>query len=105
MMKQWFNWNLKKEFKGKYGFNYQRRMRAIRIPIFSICSAADTFISPESSCKKYLDNFHHSINRYRCFSLNGGHLENYGHDRVLMSRNAVREIWPLVSEWMERFER
>lgn len=104
-MKQWFNWNLSKAFKGNDAFNYRDEMQYIKIPVFAIASAGDQFIAPEQSCKIYLDQFGGPANRYACFSRENGHLEDYGHARVLLSRNAIKEIWPVVHSWIARYER
>jgi hypothetical protein len=99
-MKQWFNWNLSKRFAGQFSENYQQAMKSIQIPVYSVASEADTFIAPSKSCLTFMEQFANDDNQYHCFSLNHNNLENYGHSRVIYSRNAIKEIFPTVISWI-----
>jgi poly(3-hydroxyalkanoate) synthetase len=98
-MRQWFNWNLKREFKGK-GFDYLPKMKTLRMPIYSICSVNDKFISPPKACKTFLDAFENEKNVFECCSLLSGYLEDYNHSRVILSNNSKIEIYPKVLKWL-----
>jgi predicted alpha/beta hydrolase len=99
-MKQWFNWNLSKRFAGQFSDDYQQAMKSIHIPVYSVASEADTFIAPSKSCLIFMEQFANDNNQYHCFSLNHNNLENYGHSRVIYSRNAIKEIFPTVISWI-----
>ncbi|KAA1246075.1 alpha/beta fold hydrolase [Aquimarina sp. RZ0] len=99
-MKQWFNWNLSKSFLGENKFNYLEKMDLISIPILSICSEGDKFISPKKGCEFFLNAFNNSKNKLVYCSINNGFSEDYNHSRVMMSTNAAREIWSLVLKWI-----
>ena len=99
-MKQWFNWNLKKNFIGENDFNYKERMTSIKIPILSICAKGDTFIAPKIGCEKFLGAFKNESNRLWYLSREKGNLEDYNHSRILKSKNSKKEIWPKVLEWI-----
>ena len=62
-MKQWFNWNLNKNFIGENGFNYLKRMNRVNVPILSICAKGDNFIAPKKGCKKFLNAFQNKENK------------------------------------------
>lgn len=102
LMKQWFNWNLKGEFKGKSGIDYKAKMKNIKVPILSICGAGDTFIAPPHGCEKYLSAFENTSNEFLFCSKTEGFLENYNHSRILHSRNAQKEIYPFVLDWINK---
>lgn len=100
-MKQWYNWNLSGNFHSEMGLDYRPLMKEIQIPILSISGGGDKFVSPKSSCEKYLECFANPLNEYIYCSTETGYLENYTHSRIIYSQNAKREIYPKVLEWIE----
>lgn len=102
LMKQWFNWNLKKKFFGENGIDYSNEMKEIRIPILSISGKGDAFIAPTKGCKQFLEAYNNLDNKYLLCSKEKGFLEDYNHSRILHSKNASKEIYPLVLSWITR---
>nr|WP_298312540.1 alpha/beta hydrolase [uncultured Aquimarina sp.] len=100
MMKQWFDWNLKKNFIGEHGVNYLEKMNRINVPILSICAKGDNFIAPREGCEKFLNAFGNEKNRLLFYSKENGNLENYNHSRILKSKSSKKEIWPIVENWI-----
>ena len=114
-MRQWYNWNLNKNFQSslvkpdsnskksrKYeNFDYRQLMPTITIPIYAISAKGDDFIAPTKGCQLFLDSFNNSVNVFREFSIDNGALEDYDHSRVILSRNAAKEIWPTIAAWIE----
>lgn len=107
-MKQWFNWNLYRNFHSSHIkdneqlFDYRAQMPRINVPIYSIAAAGDIFVAPPKACQLYLDSYHNPANQFREFAVSKGNLEDYNHSRIMMSRNASKEVWPTVLEWIER---
>ncbi len=99
-MKQWFNWNLNKNFIGENGFDYLKRMPKIKVPILSICAEGDSFIAPKEGCEKFLNAFGNEKNKLIFYSKENGNLENYNHSRILKSTSSKKEIWPVVENWI-----
>jgi predicted alpha/beta hydrolase len=99
-MKQWFNWNLNKNFIGENGFNYLKRMNRVNVPILSICAKGDNFIAPKKGCEKFLNAFQNKENKLLFYSKENGNLENYNHSRILKSQSSKEEIWPIVENWI-----
>jgi len=99
-MKQWFNWNLNRNFIGENDFDYLKRMNRINVPILSICAKGDRFIAPKEGCEEFLKAFENEKNRLLFYSKENGSLENYNHSRILKSKNSKREIWPTVENWI-----
>ena len=105
-MKQWFNWNLKTDFRSTDGkFDYKTYMTNVKPPIYSISAKGDTFISPSRGCRMFLESFDKPNNILTEFSIENGNLEDYNHSRIIMSRNAAAEIWPTVLNWIKRNEK
>lgn len=102
LMKQWFDWNLTGNFVGKQGEPYQSLLPAIQTPILSICGEGDTFIAPVEGCRQYLAAFNNPANHLLYCSTANGFAEAYTHSRLLHSRNAQRELYPRVLDWMQR---
>ena len=100
MMKQWFNWNLTRQFVGDNQTNYQALMHQIQIPILSICGAGDRFIAPQSGCASFLKAFDNAANQLLFCAKENGYQEDYNHSRILHSSNAQKEIYPQVFKWM-----
>ena len=99
-MKQWFNWNLNKNFVGENNFDYLQKMNTIKIPILSICAAGDNFIAPKIGCELFLNAFKNDENKLLYVSKENGNLENYNHGRMIKSQNSKKEIWPIVEDWI-----
>lgn len=100
-MKQWFDWNINKNFKGQ-SIDYKLKMPTIKIPIFSISAENDFFISPVFACKSFLDAFKNPSNIYQCFGKSYNNIENYNHARIIKSKNASKEIYPEVLNWIQK---
>ncbi len=101
-MKQWFDWNIHRNFKGEDGFDYLLKMKLITTPVLSICSAADTFIAPVQGCLEFFNAFENKQSRFSFYSKVNGNLEDYGHGRIMNSRNSSKEVWPEVVSWIDR---
>lgn len=101
-MKQWFDWNLQRNFKGKDNFDYLPKMPLVNCRILSICGAGDTAIAPIEGCQTFLDAFKKEHNQLLYGALKHGFLEDYDHGRIMLSKGAAQEIWPVVLEWINR---
>ncbi|MDT0295029.1 alpha/beta hydrolase [Mesonia ostreae] len=101
-LKQWFSWNLNRNFLGEDGFNYLEKMPSITIPILSNCAKGDNFIAPKKGCEDFLDAFKNKENRLYYCSKENGSLEDYNHSRITLSRNSVKELSPLVLDWIKQ---
>lgn len=101
-MKQWYNWNLTGEYKGRSGVDYKEKMKSIKIPVLSISGAGDTFIAPPEGCQMYLEAFNNPKNQYLYCSKSNGYTEDYNHSRIIQSRNALKEIYPQVKAWIDK---
>lgn len=101
IMKQWFNWNLNKNFINENGFDYLQKMNTIKIPILSICAKGDRFIAPKIGCEKFLNAFENDQNKLLYCSKENGNLEDYNHSRIIKSQNAKKELWPIAYNWIK----
>ncbi len=108
-MSQWYDWNLQKNFKSSFlkdkgdYLDYRHYMHAITTPVYAISGKGDLFISPTHGCKLFFDNFSNAENVFIEYAKANGHLEDYDHTRLLMSRNSSTEIWPTVAAWITKY--
>jgi len=100
LMEQWFNWNLNKNFTGKNGTYYLQKIIEIEIPILSICAESDKFIAPKQGCYQFLKSFKNNENKFVVCSKENGFKEDYSHSRIILSRNASKEVWQICRDWI-----
>lgn len=100
VMDQWLRWSLAGCWSGTDDFNYASSLSAIQLPSLSIAGVGDRFIAPVSGCEK----MHHWLGgqdkTLRVFGKGNGHLEDYTHARLVSSRSASVDIWPVIGQWI-----
>ncbi|MGM8889082.1 alpha/beta fold hydrolase, partial [Psychrobacter sp. 1U2] len=62
----------------------------------------DKFISPTAGCQLFFNTFNNPTNVFREYSISHGDLDDYTHSRIMISRNAAKEIWPTVVAWVDK---
>ncbi len=100
VMNQWLGWSICQTWKGADGFDYKSGVGAIKLPILTLTATGDRYIAPVSGCELLHSAVGSSDKQMVCFGRRYGHLEDYTHSRVVSSRNAAIDVWPLVSEWL-----
>jgi hypothetical protein len=50
----------------------------------------------------FAESFGSASKRYVLCSQAQGFLEDYSHERLLLSKNAKNEIWPLLENWLHQ---
>ncbi|WP_205746258.1 alpha/beta fold hydrolase [Dyella amyloliquefaciens] len=100
LMQQWCRWSLSRTFTGEDGFDYQRALGLVKVPVLALAGSGDTFIAPAQGCATLVSGFAGTDHTYRLCGRDQGFREDYTHDRLILSRNAARETWPLVEQWL-----
>lgn len=100
VLDQWLRWSISQCWRGADGFDYKAEMSAIELPVLSIAGIADKYIAPVSGCEKLYSILGSSDKSFLCFGLEQGYLEDYTHARVVSSRNAATDVWPVVGKWL-----
>ncbi|MBV8681027.1 MAG: alpha/beta fold hydrolase [Aquitalea sp.] len=104
LLRQWCGWNLRGKMHSADGFDYLAALGQQTLPVLSLAGGRDRFISPAEGCRQLLASFG---SQDKCFQLcdrQHGFSEDYGHDRLLLSKNASKEIWPLLADWLQQRE-
>jgi len=88
-MRAWFNWNLNHNFIGENGCDFLSAMKNIDLSILFLSGEGDTIIAPEAGCRQFYEAFENQSNRWLHCAESTGYLEDYGHSRLLLSKNAA----------------
>ncbi|MGO9021655.1 MAG: alpha/beta fold hydrolase [Syntrophobacteraceae bacterium] len=101
MMRQWCRWNIEGKFSGDDRFDYSAALKRLQIPVLALSGAGDTFIAPSDGCRRLAYAFGGADITFHECGVATGFAENYTHDRLILSKPARREIWPLLASWMQ----
>lgn len=100
VMNQWFRWNWSGRWIGKDGFDYLQALERIEVPALCLAGGGDRFIAPHQGCRR-LYNALGSLDKRMAFCAKSeGYAEDYSHARIIASRRAQQEIWPIILEWL-----
>lgn len=102
LLRQWCQWSLHGHMQGKDGFDYLAALDRQQLPVLALAGGGDDFISPPDGCQRLLESFGSASKRYVLCSQAQGFLEDYSHERLLLSKNAKNEIWPLLENWLHQ---
>jgi oxygen-independent coproporphyrinogen-3 oxidase len=100
VMNQWFHWNWTGQWTGKDGFDYLRALERIEVPALCFAGAGDRFIAPYAGCRRLFDALGSLDKRMAFCAKSEGYTEDYSHARIIASRRAQQEIWPIIAEWL-----
>lgn len=100
MLRQWCRWNLQQVFHGEDGFDYLAALSALKLPVLSLAGKGDRHIAPPLGCHKLMQAFGSTDRSFEICGRAQGYLEDYTHTRLMLSRGARTEIWPLVGQWL-----
>jgi len=102
VMDQWLRWSLSGHWIGAGAFDYSQRVMDIRIPSLTIAASADRFIAPASGCKKIHLKLGSNDKTFLIFGKATGYSEDYSHARVISSRAASIDVWPVIGNWLQK---
>jgi oxygen-independent coproporphyrinogen-3 oxidase len=97
---QWCGWNWRGRWVGRDGFDYGAALRSLTVPALCLAGAGDRFIAPVAGCRELFEALGSSDKRFLECGLAHGFAEDYTHARIIASRAARQEIWPLVLDWL-----
>lgn len=100
VMSQWYGWSLSKKWQGSDGFDYIESLPDIRVPCLMLAGHDDRFIAPTTGCELLFNQLGSTDKEFRICGTDTGFIENYNHARLVSSRSAANDIWPLVSSWL-----
>jgi hypothetical protein len=73
----------------------------VRVPLLAVAAAGDRQ-DPPWACRKLLEQFGSPISEFLCLGKENGFASDFGHVEMLVSKEAQREVWPLVARWLDK---
>jgi pimeloyl-ACP methyl ester carboxylesterase len=101
VMNQWFRWNWSGRWLGRDGFDYAEALRRVDVPALCLAGAGDRFIAPVRGCQRLYDWLGSRDKQLVVCGRATGFAEDYGHARLIASRAAWQEIWPVILTWLQ----
>jgi oxygen-independent coproporphyrinogen-3 oxidase len=102
VMNQWFRWNLSRRWLARAEFDYAQALGEIDVPLLCLADAGDRFIAPVRGCLRLYETVGSRDKRFVLCGKSDGFSEDYDHTRIIASRAADQEIWPIISEWLRK---
>lgn len=100
VMNQWFRWNWSRRWLARDGFDYAKALRDVDVPTLCLAGAGDRFIAPVRGCERLYDVLGSRDKQFVLCGTSAGFAEEYDHTRIIASRAAGQEIWPVILTWM-----
>jgi predicted alpha/beta hydrolase len=85
--------------KGKQQKAYWQGFAQVSCPILGIGSVGDT-VDPMSGCEEFVSNMGSAEKTFIKLGKHFGHTRDYDHVGMLVSKDAQKEVWPLLSNWL-----
>jgi oxygen-independent coproporphyrinogen III oxidase len=102
VMNQWFRWNWNGRWTGHDGFDYLEGLGRITVPALCVAGGGDRFIAPYQGCRRLYNALGGPDKQMMFCAKSEGYGEDYSHARIITSRRAQQEIWPIISEWLAK---
>lgn len=102
IMRQWMRWNLRRRWLGEDGTDYFDGCRRITVPTLALAAGGDRLIAPPALCQDLVAALGGGDKTFVRCGRHEGFSEDFTHERLLVSRAARREVWPLIGDWLER---
>lgn len=79
----------------------QRALSAIDLPVLAMVGAGDT-VDPPEGCRKFISHMPSTDKTFVEAGQHSGFSIDFGHPQIVISKQAQREIWPALLQWLEQ---
>jgi predicted alpha/beta hydrolase len=104
VMQQWMDWNIRGRWVGDDGTDYVVAFRNLDLPLLFLAGAGERRFAPPDA----VYGLFRAVNSRRGTLVTAGRAtgfsRDYDHVDLIVSRDAQREIWPLMLDWLRRAE-
>ena len=83
------------------GFSYWQGLEGISTPVLAVAAARDKNDPPEG-CRLLMQAFGSPDKRFVLLGRKHGFAKDYDHIGMIVSKEAAREVWPLLADWMDK---
>jgi oxygen-independent coproporphyrinogen-3 oxidase len=101
VVNQWFEWNLRRTWRGRDGLDYLAALKTVRTPAICFAGAGDLDIAPVEGCRRVFDALGSTDKSLIVCGRAQGFVEDYDHARIVASRGSRQEIWPRILAWLQ----
>lgn len=101
IMSQWLSWNVRGRWSGTDDTDFLANARQVRAPVLAVAGSGD-FIAPPSACRRLLDAVGSGDKALVVCGRRSGFSRRYSHNRLVISNPARREVWPVITDWLEQ---
>lgn len=93
------------------GWNFKRSKEELlplwkqehKLPLLSVAGKKDK-PHPVRLCKKFSDYYGGQDKTFIELGVKAGFSKDYGHVDMIVSKEAAKEVWPAISEWLKKIE-
>ncbi len=82
------------------GFSYEDGLKKVHIPVLAVAAAADRN-DPPAGCKELMEAFGSTDKQFVLLGRDQGFTLDYDHIGMIVSKEAAKEVWPLLAHWMD----
>ncbi|MBR9990105.1 MAG: alpha/beta fold hydrolase [Gemmatimonadetes bacterium] len=100
VMEQWMEWNIRGRWTGRDGTDYGEAFAALTLPLLFVAGTGDSRFAPPAACRGLYDLVGSKDKLFVEAGTDTGFSRDYGHVALVVSRDARREIWPLLTDWL-----
>jgi pimeloyl-ACP methyl ester carboxylesterase len=83
------------------GDSYAQGLKNVQTPVLAVAAARDKN-DPAWGCRELLETFGSPDKRFVLLAQKEGFSTDYDHIGMIVSKEAGREVWPLLAEWMDQ---
>ncbi|MHA6493268.1 alpha/beta fold hydrolase [Pseudomonas borbori] len=73
----------------------------VKVPVMAVGAVGDKQ-DPAWACRKLLEQFGSPVSEFVCLGTKNGFSTDFGHVEMLVSKEAQREVWPLIEQWLHK---
>jgi predicted alpha/beta hydrolase len=100
VMEQWMDWNLRGCWTSRDGTDYGVALGDLRLPVLMVAGTGDHRFAPPDACRGLFELIGSPDRLFVEAGRDTGFSRDYGHVELIVSRDARREIWPLLADWL-----
>jgi pimeloyl-ACP methyl ester carboxylesterase len=102
---QMHQWLRNQKFLSSDGtINYAPDLKKLKVPILLITGSRDPF-TPHHKVKRAFRSIGSKKKEWMVFGKKYGHITNYGHLDLIIGRNASKEVYPSILNWLKQNDR
>lgn len=99
--RQFFQWMADKKFKSPdSGIIFHTNYKKMNFPFLILTGSHDPY-TPTPEIQYFFDKIRSKKKKWIVFGKEFGHAANYGHLDLILGRHAPREVYPIISNWLE----